>query len=140
MEKSWIFTFDCAFFILPSCLFTYWRAWWWKHRRLWRTSPNRCSHDQTDRWAHLLTDYQQVSQPNGGEQFLINEKTNKSYTTHLHPVTETKVTHKLILTVFFLFEWQPDIYKYEFEYLQPYSMGLNTLCLTDLRWIQSLAV
>lgn len=42
-----------------------------KHQRLWANASNLCSHEQTDRWADLLTDYQQVSQPNGGEQFLI---------------------------------------------------------------------
>lgn len=36
---------------------------WWKHQRLWGNSPNLGSHEQTDRWAGLLTDYQQVSQP-----------------------------------------------------------------------------
>lgn len=77
-----------------------------KHQRLWGKSPNLCSHEQTDKWADLLTDYQQVSQPNGGEQFLITEKTNKSHTTYLHPVTEIKVTHNFLMTVIFLFVQQ----------------------------------
>ena len=120
-KKTWLFTFQCACF--KSSLMKTPKAL----RQL--SQPRQSWADwQMSRAADWLPTGESAS-------FLITEKTNTSYTTYLHPVTEIKVTHKLLMTVIFLFEWQPieiqnkfdfeysPIYYYPFEYLQHHSNG-----------------
>lgn len=113
----WLFYFNIYNRIVLCSLQTHnFRSIYWHEKQLsrlqyaylflpWWNKALRYFWSQTcpDVWADMLNVFQQVSQTNDGEQFLIANK----HTPYLHPATEIKLTHERQITVIFLFEQQP---------------------------------